>query len=110
MAMAEPPPRPDEVLEGLDFEMDDILLVDLTGKGHDEMIATVLSGAAVDVTVLNDKDLSSLRGWIREELLKRGEMEYDDRAKMSADGELLHSTWIACHTEFWKRAQERKPK
>lgn len=107
MAMAEPPPRDEEVLAGLEFDVDDVEIVDVTGFDHKAMIKVILDGSIVDVSKLNDVDLSTLRGFLRQELLERGEIDYIPE-RHSPEGEKLHSAFIATHVEYFKRREERK--
>lgn len=73
----------EDILAGLDFDTPEV-------------------EAVVDVTQLNDYELSCLDRDIRQELINRGEM-HTPLLRCSDEGRRLHLQWVACKVELSKR-------
>lgn len=107
MSIADEPGGDDEILAALEFDITEPPVLDLSSltpheRASQHLVNQVIAGTVVDVSRLNDAELSAFRTWVRECLLESGQMHTPPKLRTPA-GEALHSVWIACHVEWQKR-------
>lgn len=87
----------DDILAGLDFEIDEpamVTMADLTDAERKDLAGVILSGRTFSLPDMSKPDLAALLSDVRQALLKMDEMHRkpEDRTE---DAKVLHSTFLA---------------